>query len=229
MADNTFEIRSPDGRVITNKPLDRELTKAYIIPIYVTDSSSSSMTLFDVSILVIKVEDVNDNTPTFQTGSCARMSLPENSETSVIHTIIADDLDDAQNGEVIYSITGGNIGNKFSINMKTGELTARSLDRESQSRYHLTITAHDQGNPPLQSYCNITISVEDQNDNDPKFDLSKYSTAIFEDVAIDTSILKVHASDADVGVNARILYSLANESHWLFQIDNKTGVITTAG
>lgn len=228
IADDTFEIRSPSGKVLTRKPLDRETTETYIIPIYVSDFSMS-ITLFDVSILVIKVLDVNDHAPRFQQGSRFRLSVPENSETSVIHTMVANDLDIGFNGEISYSITSGNVGNKFSIDIKTGELTARPLDRENHARYNLIITAQDQGTPTLQNTCNLTVSVEDQNDNDPKFDLSKYSTSILEDVPVDTSVLKVHASDEDIGVNARIIYSLANESQWLFRIDNKTGVITTAG
>ncbi|XP_074037726.1 dachsous cadherin-related 1 isoform X2 [Leptinotarsa decemlineata] len=228
MAHSTFEILSPSGEVLTKKPLDREEVEAYVIPIYVSDWTHS-MTLFDSTTLVIKVTDVNDNTPKFQPGSCYRLSVPENSETAVIHTVTAEDLDEGPNGDVSYSITSGNNGNKFSVDPKSGDITSRPLDRESQSRYSLTITARDRGTPTLQSSCNLSIYVEDQNDNDPKFDLSKYSTAILEDVPIDTSVLTVHASDADLGVNARIIYSLANESHWLFRVDNKTGLITTAG
>ncbi|KAJ8922560.1 hypothetical protein NQ315_007590 [Exocentrus adspersus] len=229
IAEDTFEIRSPSGNVIVKKPLDREAVETYIIPVYVSDSSMHGVTLFDVSTLVVRVSDVNDHAPRFQQGSCYRLSVPENSETAVIHTMVAEDLDAGFNGEISYSITNGNVGNKFSIDARTGELSVRPLDRESHPRYYLTITAQDQGTPSLQSTCNLTVSVEDQNDNDPKFDLSKYSTNILEDVPIDTSVLKVHASDADAGVNARIIYSLSNESQWLFRIDNKTGVITTAG
>lgn len=194
-----------------------------------TDSTNPTVTLFDVSLLIIDIEDVNDNAPNFQSGSCTRISIPENGKKAVIHTIIAEDTDSGANGNILYTITGGNIGNKFVLESKSGELTAKPLDRESNSRYYLTITAHDEGSPTLHSSCNLTISVEDQNDNDPKFDRTQYSTTVYEDVPIDTSILKVHASDADVGVNARIIYSLANESQSLFQIDNKTGIITTAG
>lgn len=220
---------SPSGRVTTKKLLDRETISKYVITIYITDSTDPALTLFDVSLLIIDIEDVNDNAPTFQSGSCARMSVPENGKTAIIHTIIAEDADAGNNGNVLYTITGGNVGNKFMLDSKTGELTARSLDRESHSRYTLTVTAHDQGAPSMQSSCNLTVSVEDQNDNNPKFDLPRYAATIFEDVPIDTSVLKVHATDADVGVNSRLIYSLANESQWLFQIDNKTAVITTAG
>ncbi|CAG9820098.1 unnamed protein product [Phaedon cochleariae] len=228
IADETFEILSPSGQVRTRKRLDRETEESYVIPIYVTDSTHST-TLFDTTVLAIEVTDVNDNAPTFQPGSCYRLSVPENSDTGIIHTVRAEDLDSGPNGDILYTITSGNTGNKFSIDVKSGELTARPLDMESQFKYFLTVTARDRGTPTLQSSCNLTVYVEDQNDNDPKFDLSKYSTAVLEDVAIDTSVLTVHASDADNGMNGKIMYSLANESHWLFRIDNKSGIITTAG
>lgn len=50
-----------------------------------------------------------------------------------------------------------------------------------------------------------------------------------EDVPIGTSVMRIKATDADLGVNAKIVYSLANETQWLFNIDNRSGVITTTG
>lgn len=129
-----------------------------------------------------------------------------------------------------FVVTAGNIGNKFSIDPSSGQLTARTLDRETQSRYRLTITAYDHGSPvALQGACNISITVEDENDNDPVFDTGHYSAAILEDVPVDTSVIKVRATDADLGLNKRIVYSLANESQGLFRIDNKSGVVFTTG
>lgn len=114
--------------------------------------------------------------------------------------------------------------------MHTGELTSRPLDRETHSRYLLQVTAQDRGSPvTYQGQCNISIIVEDQNDNDPRFEMSKYIATILEDVPIGTSVMTVKAIDADVGINARIIYSLANETEWLFNIDNRSGLITTAG
>lgn len=126
--------------------------------------------------------------------------------------------------------TGGNVGNKFSIDMHTGELTSRPLDRETHSRYFLQITAQDRGTPvTYQGQCNISVIVEDQNDNDPRFEMAKYVATIPEDAPIGTSVLTVKAIDGDLGINARIIYSLANETEWLFSIDNRSGLITTAG
>lgn len=114
--------------------------------------------------------------------------------------------------------------------MHSGELTARPLDRETHARFYLQITAQDHGAPiSYQGTCNITVIVEDQNDNDPRFELAKYVATVPEDVTIGTSVLTVKASDTDLGINARIVYSLANETQWLFSIDNRSGLITTAG
>lgn len=56
-----------------------------------------------------------------------------------------------------------------------------------------------------------------------------YSSSIPENVPVGTTVLKVQATDADIGVNSVIKYSLNNESHWHFTIDNTTGSIVTVG
>ncbi|KAJ0175823.1 hypothetical protein K1T71_008982 [Dendrolimus kikuchii] len=231
VADNKFSIDERLGTIIIKSKIDREERDLYIFPVYVTDSNAfQSTTNFDVATVTISIMDVNDNPPSFKTGSCYPLTVPENNNPEVIHTVAATDKDEGANGVITYSITSGNNGNKFSIDSTTGKLTAKTLDRETQSRYLLTITAFDHGSPvALQGSCNITIMVEDQNDNDPVFDTGHYSAAIPEDSMIDTSVIKVRATDADLGFNKRIVYSLANESQGLFRIDNKTGIIFTTG
>ncbi|KAL4710602.1 hypothetical protein ACJJTC_003238 [Scirpophaga incertulas] len=231
VADNKFVIDPRLGTITVKTKIDREEKDFYIFPVYVTDSSTfKSTTNFDVATVSISIMDVNDNPPSFKVGSCYPLSVPENNEPEVIHTVAAMDKDIGANGVITYSITSGNIGNKFFIDSTTGRLTAKTLDRETQSKYHLTITAFDHGSPvALQGSCNITIIVEDQNDNDPVFDTGHYSAAIPENAAIDTSVIKVRATDADLGFNKRIVYSLANESQGLFRIDNKTGIVFTTG
>ncbi|KAG6454631.1 hypothetical protein O3G_MSEX008785 [Manduca sexta] len=231
VADDKFVIDERLGTITVKTRIDREERDQYIFPVYVTDASTfQSTTNFDVATVTISVMDVNDNAPTFKTGSCYPLAVPENNNPEVIHTVAATDKDIGANGVITYSITSGNNGNKFSIDPTTGQLTARTLDRETQARYHLTITAFDHGSPvALQGSCNITVMVEDQNDNDPVFDTGHYSAAILEDAAIDTSVIKVRATDADLGFNKRIVYSLANESQGLFRIDNKSGIIFTTG
>ncbi|XP_018320915.1 protein dachsous [Agrilus planipennis] len=233
IANDAFIIDSSSGIITTKNALDREETETYNIPVYVLDVGERNMispkSQFDVTTVSVTVTDINDHAPAFRQGSCYPLAIPENNKPSVVHTVVANDLDSGKNAEVIYAITGGNVGNMFSIDPKTGQLKARSLDRESNPRFKLTITAQDRGNPPLSGFCNISVFLEDQNDNDPIFDKSNYMATILEDVPPDTSVLKVHATDADIDLNGRIIYSLANENQSLFRIDNKTGIITTTG
>jgi len=61
---------------------------------------------FDVATIFITIGDVNDNAPEFRPGSCYGLSVPENSDTAIIHTVVASDLDKGANAELIYSIIG---------------------------------------------------------------------------------------------------------------------------
>jgi protocadherin-16/23 len=61
---------------------------------------------FDMATIVVRVLDINDHTPEFRPGSCYPLSIPENSESSIIHRVVATDLDEGLNGEITYSLTG---------------------------------------------------------------------------------------------------------------------------
>ena len=126
-------------------------------------------------------------------------------------------------------IAGGNYDNKFRLNSTTGQLSCQPLDRESSSLYNLTIQAVDQGSPPRSTLSTILINVLDDNDNDPSFQQEAYEAEIPEDTAVGTSVLQVQATDADVGLNAHISYSMNNDAQGQFRINNVTGVLTTAG
>lgn len=102
------------------------------------------------------------------------------------------------------------------------------MDRETQAKYHLTVSAQDLGSPiPLIGYCNITVVVEDENDNDPQFEKSTYQAKVLENVTVGTTVLVVKAIDLDLDLNAQIVYSLKNESNAVFRINNRTGAIVT--
>lgn len=115
------------GIVTTRGQFDRETQSRYTLPIYVRDAnriaatptsairkqrSSESNTEpatgqhFDVATLIITIGDINDNAPEFRPGSCYGLSVPENSEASIIHTVVASDLDEGANAEIVYSIIG---------------------------------------------------------------------------------------------------------------------------
>lgn len=80
---------------------------------------------------------------------------------------------------------------------------------------------------PLIGYCNITVVVQDENDNDPQFEKSTYHAKVLENVTVGTTVLVVRAIDLDLDLNAQIVYSLKNESNSVFRINNRTGAIVT--
>lgn len=89
------------------------------MPIYVMESMTTQFkstassktskvykTQFDVATIVIRITDVNDHAPEFRPGSCYPLAIPENSDLSIIHQVVATDLDEGPNGDITYSITG---------------------------------------------------------------------------------------------------------------------------
>lgn len=72
----------------------------------VNEAAAAQNGQFDVAILHITITDINDHAPEFRPGSCYALSVPENSDLAVIHTIVATDLDEGANGEIMYTIIG---------------------------------------------------------------------------------------------------------------------------
>ena len=71
----------------------------------------------------------------------------------------------------------------------------------------------------------VTVRVMDVNDCAPTFYKPDYFDRVPESAPIGTTILKIHASDEDSGINGEVRYSLDTDD---FIIDSYTGVVTTA-
>lgn len=69
----------------------------------------------------------------------------------------------------------------------------------------------------------VDIEVQDENDNSPKFTKDSYVRSISETSSVGSFVEEVQAIDADVGVNARVVYSLLNGTAY-FKIGNETGM-----
>ena len=71
---------------------------------------------------------------------------------------------------------------------------------------------------------------QDANDHAPVFDRAAYNATVPEDFPINDVLLTVHASDADHGANAEVVYSLASstatEYGHLFAVDPANGALT---
>lgn len=76
----------------------------------------------------------------------------------------------------------------------------------------------------------VIIEVDDVNDNDPVFNKTLYKAFVKEDANVSTSVVTVTATDRDKGSNGKVYYAISSgNSEGFFHVDNKTGVVSTAG
>jgi len=158
MAEGKFAIHPSSGSISVAGLIDREVQSEYLLTVYVHDGAFRA--LYDTTTVLIRVLDLNDNAARL---TCPDLHVPENEELGVIATLTAVDPDTGRNGEVTYSITAGNPDSMFSIDLHSGKLKSRPLDRERRSHYQLLITAQDQGLPVQRTSCNVTVTVGDEN------------------------------------------------------------------
>ncbi|XP_007228061.2 protocadherin alpha-2 isoform X3 [Astyanax mexicanus] len=233
-----FEVNVKTGVLFVNERLDREA----LCPASAQCSMNleavvnNPLSLFRIEITIF---DVNDNAPSFRVKSKHfniselafvgdRFQLPR-----------ASDPDVGSNSVKSYKLSPNE---HFSLDVQSGgeqsispELVLqKALDREKQSMIPLTLTAVDGGKPPRSGTLQIVVNVQDANDNAPVFSKSLYKVQIIENTRIGTVIININATDADEGVNSKIVYSLVNrdsddKNNGVFSINAETGEITVQG
>uniref|UniRef100_A0A8C2E6F1 FAT atypical cadherin 1a n=1 Tax=Cyprinus carpio TaxID=7962 RepID=A0A8C2E6F1_CYPCA len=222
--ESRFVIDMDSGWLKVYAPLDRETTDHYTLNITVYDlgiPQKSSSRLLDVKIL-----DANDISPQFLQDA---YSVDISESTAVGTEIIqveAKDKDLGDNGVVRYSILADT--DQFAIDMETGIVTVKKpLDREVQPSFILKIAARDQatGEPQLVSTVLLKITLEDVNDNPPKFIPPNYQVRVREDLPIGTVIMWLEAHDPDVGPSSQVRYSLADNGDGKFEVDKLSGAV----
>ena len=109
-------------------------------------------------------------------------TFSEQVENRAFTTVLATSPKTGLTGEIQYGIAGGNTGEVFHVNSKSGEVSVGiGLDYEISSQYELWIEARDSDNPPLASVVRFLINVTDFNDNTPVFDHVIYYATILEE------------------------------------------------
>ncbi|KAM4730175.1 LOW QUALITY PROTEIN: cadherin-5 [Anableps anableps] len=125
-----------------------------------------------------------------------------------------------------FTIEGEGVNKTFIVDDKGDLFVKERLDREEKASYHLTARMFD-GNGELIEDAGDCIQVTDINDNCPVF-REDYKGSIME--RIKDTVVEVKATDADDSstVNGQVKYSFRDDkTSALFEIDHKTGVITS--
>ncbi|XP_072251837.1 protocadherin gamma-A11-like isoform X34 [Leuresthes tenuis] len=223
-----FSIDSKIGEIRVIGAVDFETTTSYEIRVKAKDG----LGLSSYAKVIISITDINDNAPGVSLKSLTN-PIPENTPPGTeVGIINVQDRDSEKNRQVRCSIQQNvpfqlvpSIKNYYSL------VTTGQLDRELVSDYNITITATDEGSPPLSSSKTVQLSVADINDNPPVFEEQSYSAYVSENNKPGSTLCSVTARDPDWRQNGSVIYSLlpgevngAPVSSYL-SVNGDTGVI----
>ena len=184
----------------------------------------------DMATVVISLTDGNFFRPQF----AIRSRAVEVSELSPIGTslisVLCNDTDGGINGEIRYSITGGNDNEAFQIDPMNGIISVASsimlADGISDEEYLLDIRCEDGGIPVFSDVSVIFIRVFQDDSNPPQIGTDPIVTFITEDAAINELVLVIGVIDIDANM---LSYRLENENvQGTFIIDPSSGAVFLA-
>ncbi|KAG8186896.1 hypothetical protein JTE90_023783 [Oedothorax gibbosus] len=219
----SFSI-NPHTGIITMANLHQfNFEKSYVLNVSVTDDVHSSYASVYVSI-----QGANNHSPHFS-HNVYPVALAENTPAGkLITTVSANDEDIGNYGQFTYTIESKEYRKFFRINSETGEVyTKVPIDREVYNLCQIIVSAVDAGG--RCGYATVHVTITDENDNAPLFAVSEYTVTIPVNMTVGTTILKIHASDADEGVSSSLDYALYKSNNSviseLFGVTHDTGEV----
>eukprot|EP00066_Takifugu_rubripes_P026190 XP_011615456.1 PREDICTED: protocadherin gamma-A12-like [Takifugu rubripes] len=202
---NVFSVDPQSGEIRVTGLIDYEERRSFEMRVEAKDG----LGLTSYAKLLIEVIDKNDNAPVIQLKSLTNPvpeDVPPGSEVGIINV---QDRDSEKNRQVRCSIQQ-NVPFKLVPSIKNyySLVTTGQLDRELVSDYNITISATDEGSPPLSSSKTLHLSVADINDNPPVFEEESYSAYVRENNRAGSTLCSVSAGDPDWRQNGTVIYSL---------------------
>ncbi|XP_052344214.1 protocadherin alpha-2-like isoform X23 [Oncorhynchus keta] len=224
-----FSINSDTGELTIKGNLDYEKSPSYEIRVQATDQGHSRRSAHGK--VLVEVIDVNDNSPEISVTSLMSPVKEDAEIGTVVALVTVTDKDSSKNGitncKLIESVPfklKSNYKNDYSL------VVDGPLDRESESQYNVTITATDEGAPPLSSTSVITVHVSDVNDNAPRFSEPVANVYVKENSPTGDVIYTISAFDRDSEENSMIMYALLGTSNSIsssVNINSDTGDIVS--
>ncbi|XP_057705856.1 protocadherin gamma-A12-like isoform X42 [Corythoichthys intestinalis] len=200
-----FNIDRKLGAITLTSTVDYESSTSYELRVKAKDG----LGLSSYAKVIISITDVNDNAPVINIKSVSNSVAENASPGTEVGIINVQDRDSEKNGQVRCSIQQNvpfkliaSIPNYYSV------VTTGQLDRELVPEYNITISANDEGSPPLSSSKILQLSVGDINDNPPVFEEESYSAYLSENNQADSTLCSVSAQDPDWRQNGSVIYSL---------------------
>uniref|UniRef100_A0A8C5ALT8 Cadherin domain-containing protein n=1 Tax=Gadus morhua TaxID=8049 RepID=A0A8C5ALT8_GADMO len=223
-----FILNQETGVITVKSQINFEENQAYEIRVQARDKGTPPRIAHGK--VLVEVIDINDNSPEIIVSSLMNQVKEDAELGTVVALVTVTDRDGGKNGHANCIITGS-VPFKLKLNYKNyySLLVDGAFDRESVSQYDVTITATDDGTPPLSSTNVITVHVSDVNDNPPRFPHPVINVYVTENSPTDRVIHTVTATDADVGENAKVTFVIINNASFpvlsMVNINPETGEI----
>ena len=227
------QIDSITGEIKGRIALDYEMMKSLSFEVVAVDEGSPPLT--GSAVVTINLVDTNDEAPVFN-KLVYTFDIPENEPfPGTVGFVSAVDLDSAPFNEVVYSLQTDQGQDKFKIDPITGFIsTVSSLDREAYEYFSMYVIAMDKEDSSLRNSATVVINVLDRNDHAPHMvfpSQNNNTVRISNEVPIGFVVCYVTARDADIVENARLSFSIyddsGNKHKGLFVVDSTTGAIMT--
>uniref|UniRef100_A0A3Q3E613 Cadherin domain-containing protein n=1 Tax=Labrus bergylta TaxID=56723 RepID=A0A3Q3E613_9LABR len=204
---STFDINSETGEITVRGTLDYEETPAYEVRVQAKDQGTSPRSAH--AKLLIEIIDVNDNAPEISVTSLMTPVKEDAELGTIVALVTVSDKDGGNNGVTNCKVVGS-VPFKLKSNYKNDYslVVDGPLDRENTSLYNVTITATDEGSPPLSSVRVISVQVSDVNDNAPRFMEPSVNIYMKENSPTGSVIYTISAFDPDLENNAKLTYKL---------------------
>ncbi|XP_037635742.1 protocadherin alpha-5-like isoform X7 [Sebastes umbrosus] len=204
---NIFNLNSETGEMTVKGTLDYEETPAYEVRVQAMDQGFSPRSAH--AKLLIEIIDVNDNAPEISVTSLMTPVKEDAELGTIVALVTVSDKDGGNNGVTNCKVVGS-VPFKLKSNYKNDYslVVDGPLDRENTSLYNVTITATDEGSPPLSSVRVITVHVSDVNDNAPRFMEPVINVYVKENSPTGSIISTINAFDPDLDSNAKLTYKL---------------------
>lgn len=228
---HAFQVDRHTGVVkLSSNGLDYETAVSY--ELWIEMAAEHQPKLRTAVSLIVNVTDVNDNGPVFERNVYNFSVMEEEYGRKIVGSVLALDEDSGVNAQLEYSLSAESeklYGNIFIVDPNSGQIVTKTkLDREEQEMYGLIVEARDKGTPSKTGSTSVLVTVDDKNDNPPRF-TRLFSVNVTENVAIGTFVIQVTSVDKDVGENANCTYSFTDNTDGKFKIDPFSGNVTVSG
>ncbi|XP_069812891.1 protocadherin gamma-B1-like [Dendropsophus ebraccatus] len=233
-----FYVNLNNGNLYIKDRIDRETLCGTEASCFLTFDAvvENPLNIFKIKV---DIQDINDNSPQFYHDKIT-LDITEFTLAGARFALQgAEDPDIGSNSVQTYKLSDNEYftvtENIRTDGSKSPELVLeKTLDRETQNIHELILTALDGGNPISSGTTLLNIIVTDVNDNAPVFTQDMYKVSLKENIPVNSTVIRLDATDSDEGVNAQITYSFIKTSgnlHYrgIFSILPNTGEIRING